>query len=117
MKILHLTLKKKWFDMILSGKKKEEYREVKEYWMKRIAGIEGCGTNYNFQLLCVAGFNETKQIFDKIVFKNGYSKAAPEFTIECKGVIVDQGKKQWGAPDYRTFVLKLGKILETKNCK
>ena len=27
-KILHLTLKKKWFDMIASGEKKEEYREM-----------------------------------------------------------------------------------------
>ena len=28
MKILHLTLNKKWFDMILLGEKKEEYREI-----------------------------------------------------------------------------------------
>jgi hypothetical protein len=26
MRILHLTLKKKWFDMIASGEKREEYR-------------------------------------------------------------------------------------------
>lgn len=29
MKTLHLVLKKRWFDMILSGEKKEEYREIK----------------------------------------------------------------------------------------
>lgn len=41
MKILHLTLKKKWFDMIASGEKKEEYREIKPYWEKRfICGYE-----------------------------------------------------------------------------
>jgi len=28
---LHLTLKKNWFDLILSGEKKEEYREIKPY--------------------------------------------------------------------------------------
>ncbi len=28
---LHLTLKKNWFDLILSGEKKEEYREIKHY--------------------------------------------------------------------------------------
>ena len=33
--ILPLTLNKKWFDMILSGVKKEEYREIKPYWIKR----------------------------------------------------------------------------------
>lgn len=36
MKILHLTLTKKWFDMILSGEKKEEYREITKYWKVRL---------------------------------------------------------------------------------
>ncbi len=36
MKILKLTLKKKWFDLILSGDKKEEYREIKPYWVRRL---------------------------------------------------------------------------------
>ena len=35
MKALHLNLKRKWFDMILSGYKKEEYREIKAYWINR----------------------------------------------------------------------------------
>ena len=34
--VLHLTLKKYWFDMIKSGIKKEEYREIKDYWVKRL---------------------------------------------------------------------------------
>lgn len=36
MKVLHLTLKKKWFDMIESGEKKEEYREIKPYWIRKL---------------------------------------------------------------------------------
>lgn len=36
MKTLTLTLKKKWFDMIKDGIKKEEYREMKECWYKRL---------------------------------------------------------------------------------
>lgn len=35
-KVLYLSLKKEWFDMIKSGIKTEEYREVKEYWKKRL---------------------------------------------------------------------------------
>ena len=31
-----LTLKKQWFDMIASGEKKEEYREIKDYWWMRL---------------------------------------------------------------------------------
>lgn len=33
-RILYLSVKKKWFDMIVSGEKKEEYREHKLYWVK-----------------------------------------------------------------------------------
>ena len=32
--MLTLPIKKKWFDMIKSGEKKEEYRERKEYYSK-----------------------------------------------------------------------------------
>ena len=34
-KTLHLVLKRKWWDMIASGEKKEEYREVCHYWAIR----------------------------------------------------------------------------------
>jgi hypothetical protein len=37
---LKLVLKKKWFDLILSCEKKEEYREIKPYWVKRLTGYE-----------------------------------------------------------------------------
>ena len=35
-KTLHLVLKRKWWDMIASGEKKEEYREVCHYWAARL---------------------------------------------------------------------------------
>ena len=35
-KTLHLVLKRKWWDMIASGEKKEEYREVCHYWARRL---------------------------------------------------------------------------------
>ena len=34
--VLDLVLKKKWYDMIESGEKTEEYREIKPYWEKRL---------------------------------------------------------------------------------
>lgn len=107
MKILHLTLKKKWFDMILSGEKKEEYREGKNYWQNRL----------------VSHFNETSgqyvfKKFDLIIFRNGYSKQAPEMEIECKGIDFNYGKEPWGAVKYKLyFVIELGKIISTKNIK
>lgn len=40
MKILDLPLKAKWYEMIESGNKKEEYREIKKYWIGRLAKLE-----------------------------------------------------------------------------
>lgn len=36
MKILHLHVKKKYWPEVRSGKKKEEYREIKGYWRTRL---------------------------------------------------------------------------------
>jgi hypothetical protein len=86
-KILHLTLFKEFFDKILVGEKVEEYRDKKEYWKKRL-------------------FNENNPIkYNFVVFKNGYSKNAPEMKIEYKGLREDKDK----------YVILLGKVIETKN--
>lgn len=34
--VLKLVVKKKWFDMIVSGEKTEEYREIKPYWIDKL---------------------------------------------------------------------------------
>ena len=36
MKILDLDLKGKWYDMIESGEKPEEYRDLIQHWVSRI---------------------------------------------------------------------------------
>ncbi len=95
-RILHLTLKKKWFDQIASGEKKEEYRDIKPYWESRFLGKE----------------------YDEIYFKNGYRKDSPFMRVEWLGC-----KKGW-APlaglrmdtfpfaGPKSYIIKLGRILE-----
>lgn len=39
-KILYLPLKKEWYEMIENGVKTEEYRELKEFWWKRISTLD-----------------------------------------------------------------------------
>lgn len=95
MKILNLTLKKIWFDKVLSGEKKEEYREIKEYWNKRL------GPTIKY---------------DTIRFRNGYAKNAPEILIELKTIRTGLGKISLGAPVGKScHILFLGNILSTKN--
>lgn len=126
MKILYLTLNKKWFDLILSGEKTEEYREIKGYWAKRFLCTIGLSPQFfgvNFSRYNISG--EKKMIipngyykqFDYINFSNGYSKDSRKMVIEFKGFDCTTGNENWGAAKGKEyFVLKLGKITDTKNC-
>jgi hypothetical protein len=99
-KALHLTLKKKWFDMIASGEKKEEYREIKVYWIRRLK-----------DMTLAEPFHAFKN-FERIIFKNGYSKNAPTIEVEFKGIRIGKGNPEWGANENVCFCIKLGKILK-----
>ena len=101
MGILNLVLKKKWFDMISSGEKKEEYREIKPH--------------YTRQFVLTEDWDVFKK-FDVVRFRHGYSTNAPEITLKCLGIEVRQGKSEWGA-EHNTeyFVIKLGEILSKHN--
>jgi hypothetical protein len=120
MKTLHLTLKKKWFDMILSGEKKEEYREIKVYWVKRLIGnIWTSKEDFEYWLNNLPEYATLQHVlnnYDTITFKNGYSKNAPEMVVRLKKITVEYGVEKWGAiPDTNYFVFQLGEILSTKN--
>lgn len=98
-RILHLTLKKKWFDLISKGIKKEEYREEKQYWVDRLTTETG-EEFYTFK------------DFDLVCFRNGYSKDAPKVTLVCKGISYKKGLQEWGAEkDVRYFTISLGSII------
>lgn len=108
MKTLHLTLKKKWFLLILHKIKLEEYREIKPFWISRISTIPKEYSNWD----------EGIKDFDTITFKNGYVADAPEMVVECKGIAIKEGKPEWGAVQgTKYFVISLGKILSTKNIR
>ena len=105
MSTLKLTIKKQWFDMILSGEKTEEYREIKKHWERILTN----DLQYYEQ-----GWDADFKKFDTVHFFNGayYSESLPNFKIECKGIEIKTGNPIWGAElntDY--FVIKLGKIL------
>lgn len=94
MKTLHLTLKKKWFDMIASGEKREEYRDMKPYWHARLAGKK----------------------YDFVSFRNGYSKDAPQMKFTLNGIESGLGIIEWGAPEeVPVYILKLGVNLNERD--
>ena len=83
-RILHMTLKREWFDQIAAGTKKEEYRELKPYWRTRMKGRE----------------------YDEIHFRNGYNADAPRMRVEYRGLRKDSRNDR--------YVIRLGKVLELK---
>jgi len=96
MEILHLTLKKRWFDMVLYDDKRDEYRDIKPYWTTR---------------LCV---NSKKLKYTHIKFTNGYGITRPCFVIKLKEILIGIGNPKWGAPVLKdVYILKLGDIIAT----
>ena len=102
MTTLTLPLNRKWFDMIKSGVKKEEYREFNEYWNKRLLWtakhpIER-REKYN-------GF----LTFDTLVFTLGYPKADDterRLVFKNPSIRIGRGKPEWGAePGKQYFVI------------
>lgn len=128
MKTLRLTLTKKWFDMIFSGEKKEEYRAIRAYWFNRLVFQKDKVLSYHGKVSCndyvakaILGDELMRRMvgfipFDYVEFTNGYSPSSPRFTIECKGIEIGKGKQEWGAePDTDYFIIKLGEIITPKN--
>lgn len=95
--MLTLTIKKKWFDMICSGEKKEEYRDIKQYYFRRFVKYLGWQT--------VNG-QKTKEEF-LVRLRNGYDERSPSVVARCT-VGVGTGKPEWGAePGKEYYVLKI----------
>ena len=110
-RILHLVLKRKWWDMIASGEKKEEYREFNEYWTKRLLILTRRGQDvfHYFGDLDESEIVKYKD-FDAICFHKGYTNTT--MTFENEGIEINYGREEWGAEsDKLYFIIKLGKRL------
>lgn len=106
--MLTLPIKKKWFNMIKSGEKLEEYREIKPYWDTRFKN--------NFENIQLESWFDLtiKYANGTVIFKNGYQPNAPK--IKCFVELrQDFGKREWGAELHkRYYVLKILSVEEVK---
>lgn len=127
-KTLTITIKKKWFDMIASGEKKEEYREIKPYYLVRFMNLVGMPRPLQEEMCqdlqkdtMSSGFAFNNHYgnytgYGYILFRNGYSKTSPTIKVVLEWVEVAKGKPQWGAePEKKYFVIRLGDIIKTEN--
>lgn len=97
--MLTLPIRKKWFDMILSGEKKEEYREIKPYYTTRLSKIFNMYNDIPLDL----GSTD-------ILFTNSYGYKVPSFIAEYH-LEKRTGKEEWGAEANKEYyVLVIEKI-------
>lgn len=116
MKTLDLVLKHKWFDMIASGQKKEEYRDIRPFWTKRF--IDLCSYcekpefvySNPFDCLKITGDKYIQVNFDKVRFHRGYSSQT--MVYEVRNVFIGFGNSLWGAEQGKKYyVIRLGNRL------
>lgn len=118
---LQLSLKKQWFELTKKGIKTEDYREINEYWSKRLicSKIDWDTPKHvceqivnNFENnICVPIFKS----FDSNIMTLGYPKSTDSeriLKIEHKGIEIGYGNPEWGAePNKLYFIIKHGRII------
>lgn len=131
---LRLPLITKWFEMTKAGIKREDYREINDYWIKRLVdtvtffggkfesmkniSIKEAGIS-NVNLLHVT----LETIKNDVVFKKfennimtlGYPKSSDtekQLKYKHAGIEIRTGNPEWGAiPNKRYFVIMHGDVI------
>ena len=129
MKALKLVLTEKWYDMIASGEKKEEYREITPYWANRllyhcnlgvkqyweeylpnrIAFIEQYPYLHKKDIIRDYGYRH----YPAVEFQRAYPKNPPRMAFAIEEITIGTGRTEWGAEEGKEyFVIKLGERKE-----
>lgn len=105
---LTLPLKTKWFDMIKSGEKLEEYREITPYWVRRLTVLipDKDKEHLEAHFLSIAkhsilhGFPVFRE-FDEVEFTKGYPKKGDKnrrIVFKRPLIMISNcGVEKWGA--------------------
>jgi hypothetical protein len=97
--ILDLPLKGQWYDMIETGPKDEEYREIKPYWNKRLIGTNP---------------GRIFKPYAYVRFRYGYTKRTMMYRIT--DISINYGKPEWGAPIGKlVYIIKFDKSVVYSN--
>lgn len=104
-RVLHLFLEYRWYDMILSGEKREEYRRFCKRWNKTFTGISTDGAppfsfRNGYQQPNVNGYTH-------VCFHRGYTSTTAIYRINA--ITIGKGRTDWGAPKNNdVYIIKLG---------
>jgi hypothetical protein len=131
MKNLQLSLKRKWFEMTKAGIKTEDYREINDYWCRRLLRVSD-EIEWDIWQEIIEDLNnpvrwDNKPIkvlghfgiwftnFNDNIMTLGYPKKDDTeriIRLEHKGVEIRKGNPEWGAePGKLYFVIRHGSVL------
>lgn len=128
-KNLQMSLKTKWFEMTKAGIKTEDYREINEYWCRRLLyKIPFNKSHWSAMKEILKGEYDCKgwidftggaPIFEHFTVNTmtlGYPKSTDTERIlkfEHAGIEIRTGNPEWGAKhDKLYFVIKHGKRIQ-----
>lgn len=90
MKILYFPLFTKWYNMIASGVKPEEYRDITPHYIQMLLLFKSESGKY-------------------VRLKKTEADNSRRMTFEVLGIAIGKGNAEWGAPtDRQVFIIKLG---------
>ena len=97
--ILNLTIKRLWFDMIVSGDKREEYRDLGNKQVSRAFAISRCDHKADGVMVLRNGYNmDSRALAVRILVIEKCMTSIPEHT-------------EWGEPNSPHFSIVLGDII------
>ena len=115
---LCLPLQKKWYNMIKDGRKNEEYRDIKAYWIKRMLLRNFRGFTHQLSDEVAQFYADNPEIlrlefskgffvpsFNKVKFSMGYTKETMTFSVA--GLDIGKGTSAMGASDKEQFIIHL----------
>jgi len=113
--ILRLPIKKKWFDMIASGEKREEYRKATEYWRRRVNRAIALGKNIFVELRNGYGKDRPSIVREVFAISTVYKQKHGDVVLVKEWAMKDYifshvyCRKDWGWPGFREeyFVFSL----------
>lgn len=115
-KVLTLSVKKEWFNLIKAGEKREEYREIKSYWVSRLFYDGACKLPPNVVrklTSSIVKYGDTEQFeednkdivisfvpYTHVLFINGYGDDKPRVEKEIEWIDIDIPRKGWCPDDF-----------------
>ena len=106
--MLILTIKRKWLEMIRSGKKKEEYRDIKSYYTVRFRNLMTYAPWRDEHVIAaVRSAADKGGIPIKVILRGGYSALSPAIQVSGK-LMIGEGKPEWGAePGKEYYIIRI----------